>query len=137
MGGRSVTIEVPEYLYDRLRRRAEEARLSIEAELVQTLASTVPPDDRLEPDLEDVLASLALLDDEALWHLARKRFPRGSAKRLQSLHFKLQREGLTEEERLIEATLVDEYERAMLIRAQAAVQLKQRGHDVASLAARA
>jgi hypothetical protein len=137
MGGRSVTIEVPEYLYDRLKRRAEEARLSIEAELVQTLASTVPPDDRLELDLEDTLASLALLDDEALWHLARRRFPQRSARRLQSLHSKLQREGLTEEERQLEARLVDEYERAMLIRAQAAVLLKQRGHDIAPLVPRA
>src|SRR5215207_287952 len=116
MGGRSVTIEVPEYLYARLKRRAEEARLSIEAEVVQTLASTVPPDDRLEPDLEDALAGLALLNDEALWHLARRRFPQRSARRLQSLHFKLQREGLTEDERLLEARLVDEYERVMLVR---------------------
>jgi hypothetical protein len=68
MTGRSVTIEVPEYLYDRLKRRADEARLSIEAEVVQTLASTVPPDDRLEPELEDALAGLVLLDDQALWH---------------------------------------------------------------------
>src|SRR6266508_6191205 len=133
MTGRSVTIEVPEYLYDRLKRRADEARLSLEAEVVQTLASTVPPDDRLEPELEDALAGLVLLDDQALWHLARRRLPQRSARRLQSLHDKLRREGLTEDERQVEARLVAEYERTMLMRAQAAVLLKQRGHDITEL----
>lgn len=134
MTGRTVTIEVPEYLYDRLKRRADEARLSVEAEVVQALASTVTPDDRLEPELEDILTGLGLLDDQALWHLARRRFPQRSARRLQSLHLKLQREGLSETERRIEAELVDQYERTMLIRAQVAVLLKQRGHDIADLA---
>lgn len=137
MTRRSMTIEVPDYLYDRLKRRADEAQLSVEAEVVQTLALAVPPDDRLEPELEDALAGLALLDNDALWHVARRRFPQRSARRLQSLHFKLQREGLSEDERHLEARLVDEYERAMLMRAQAAVLLKQRGHDITELASRA
>jgi hypothetical protein len=40
---------------------------------------------------------------------------------------------LTEDERQVEARLVDEYERTMLMRAQAAVLLKQRGQDITEL----
>jgi hypothetical protein len=46
------------------------------------------------------------------------------------LHLKRQREGLTaSEEQTVEA-LVHHYERAIPVRAQAAVLLKQRGYDV-------
>jgi hypothetical protein len=41
--------------------------------------------------------------------------------------------GLTEQQEREAAALIRQYERAMLIRAQAAALLKQRGHDVAGL----
>jgi len=46
---------------------------------------------------------------------------------------KRQSEGLTETEYKDVARLVRQYEQTMLIRAQAAALLKQRGHDVSSL----
>lgn len=84
-------------------------------------------------DLENTLAQLALLDDEALWHAARTTFATDAARRLEDLHLKRQREGLTEGEAQTAATLLQQYERAMLVRAQAAALLKQRGHDVSAL----
>jgi len=55
--------------------------------------------------------------------------------RLSELNAKRQREGLTEAEQQESALLVRQYERSMLVRAQAAALLKQRSHDVASLLA--
>ena len=46
-------------------------------------------------------------------------------------------EGLTETEAEETASLVRQYERAMLVRAQAVALLKQRGHDISGLLAAA
>jgi hypothetical protein len=58
-----------------------------------------------------------------------------AAAELEALHLKRQREGLTDVETQTLARLVRQYERAMLVRAQAAALLKQRGYDVAELIA--
>ncbi|MGH2593985.1 MAG: hypothetical protein ACRDGG_10775, partial [Anaerolineae bacterium] len=76
-----------------------------------------------------------LLDDEALWRAARSLLPAQTAAQLEDLHLKRQREGLSEPETQTLAGLVRQYERAMLIRAQATALLKQRGHDISELAA--
>ena len=54
---------------------------------------------------------------------------------LEFLHFKRQREGLSETEARTLGELVQQYERAMLIRARAVAILKLRGHDLSGLAA--
>jgi hypothetical protein len=61
--------------------------------------------------------------------------PADAAARLEELHLKRQREGLTEQQENEAAALIRQYERVMLIRAQAAALLKQRGHDVTGLPA--
>lgn len=48
---------------------------------------------------------------------------------LEALHLKQRDEGLSPEEDAIRAKLIQEYERTMLIRAQAARLLKDRGND--------
>ena len=68
-----VTLHLPTTLYDRLKRRAEDAHRSVEAELLDVVATAVPEDDQLSADLEAALTPLALLDDEALWRAARSR----------------------------------------------------------------
>jgi hypothetical protein len=52
---------------------------------------------------------------------------------LEELHLKRQREGLTEGEEQTAAALLRQYERALLVRAQAAALLHQRGHKVEEL----
>ena len=50
--------------------------------------------------------------------------------RLEALHDKQQREGLTAEEQAEEQALLALYRETLLVRAQATVLLKQRGYDV-------
>jgi hypothetical protein len=76
---------------------------------------------------------LALLDDESLWRAARGRLAAEAAERIEQLHLKRQRDDLTETEVQELAALMRRYERAMLVRAQAAALLRQRGHDITSL----
>lgn len=133
MSTQSVTLRLPDPLYQRLKRQAEEAHRTVEDELLDVLAAAVPEDDELPADLVEALAPLAAMDDEALWRAARAKLPAESAERREALSFKKQREGLTDPEAREAESLLREYERAMLVRAQAAALLKQRGHDISTL----
>jgi len=133
MGIQSITLDLPIPLYNRLKSRADQTRRTVEDELIEVIATAVPVGDELPPDLCEAISPLALLDDDALWRASRTHLPAEAAVQLESLHLKHQREGLTETEAQIVASLVQQYERAMLVRAQAAALLKQRGYDVSEL----
>jgi hypothetical protein len=90
-------------------------------------------DEELSPELEEAVASLALLDDEALWRAARNRVPEDAVAGLEGLNRKRQAEGLSSSEAEQQAALVRQHERTLLIRAEAAALLRERGHDVSSL----
>ena len=128
-----ITISVPDVLYQKLKARAEQTQRSVEAEALDALVASVPIVDELPTEFKDSLAQLSLLDDEALWRASRTTFPTDAAHQLEDLHLKRQREGLTESEAQSAATLLQQYERAMLVRTQAVALLKQRGHDVSDL----
>jgi plasmid stability protein len=128
-----VTLHLPGPLYERFKQRADQARHSVEDELLEVLATAVPVEDELPPDLAEAVSSLAVLDDESLWQAARTRVPEEAAERLEQLHFKRQREGLTAGETDEAAVLLQQQERVMLVRARAAGLLHQRGHDVSTL----
>lgn len=133
MSSQIVTLELPEPLYARLRDRAAQAQRSVEAEAREALTSAIQEGDTLSADLEAAIAPLALLSDTELWQAARTRLPQDTVDQIAELNLKRQREGLTEAESATTAALLHQYERVMLIRAEAAALLKQRGHDVASL----
>ncbi len=128
-----ITLDLPRLLYDRLKSRANQAHRTVEDELIQVVATAVPVGDELPVDLDEAISPLSLLDDDALWRAARTHLPTEAAAQMEDLHLKRQREGLTETETQILSSLVRQYERAMLVRAQAAALLKQRGHDVSVL----
>ena len=60
-------------------------------------------------------------------------FPNEAAARFAELNSKQQREGLTDEELKTLDSLRRGYERVMVVRAEAAALLKERGHDVSML----
>ncbi len=128
-----VTLNLPSALYNRLKRRAESAHRTVEAELLEVVATAVPEDDRLSAELESAITPLALLDDDALWRAARSRLSSEASAQLEALHFKRQRDGLTDLEAQTTRSLVGQYERTMLVRAAAAALLKRRGYDVSEL----
>jgi hypothetical protein len=91
------------------------------------------PMSELPADLEEAISPLSLLDDDALWRAAGSRLASEDAARMEELHHKREQEGLNEAESQVLAGLVRQYERSMLVRAQAAALLRQRGHDVSGL----
>ncbi len=128
-----VTLHLPKSLYNQIRRRAEKSRRSVEAELLDVVASAVPTNDELPEELAEAVSNLKLLDDDALWRAARSQLPAETSSALEKLHLKRQQEGLNEAEVQTLAGLIRQYEKTMLVRAQAAVLLKNRGHDLSSL----
>ncbi len=126
----SVTVELPDSLYQRMRQRARERNRTIEAEVVevvgQALAAVAPP-------TAELVEQLPHLTDEDLWQAARLRVPKDKAERMQELVWKQQAEGLTAAEDE-EANLLQQYaQHVMLIRAKSAALLAERGHPVGDL----
>jgi hypothetical protein len=82
----------------------------------------------LPADLQEAISSLSVLSDDELWKAARNHLTAEETSELQALHDKQrQREELSESEKQRRMTLMHQYERSMLIRAQAAALLHQRG----------
>jgi hypothetical protein len=100
------------------------------------VATAVPASEELPGELAEAVASLALLDDAALERAARGHLAAEAAERLEVLHLQQQRQGLTANEASELAGLLHQYERAMVVRAQAVALLRERGWDVSGLLAR-
>lgn len=137
MTAHAVTLHVPSLLYEQLKRRAERTQRTVEAELLDIVVTAVPVSDDLPTDLAEAIAPLEVLNDEALWRAARCSLPADTATQMEDLHLKCQREELTDAEIKTLDGLVRQYERTMLVRAQAAALLKERGHDVSKRLTRA
>ena len=131
----TMTLNLPRPLYNRLKQRAEQTRRTVEAELLEAAAVGMRAEEELPADLAQVVASLHFLDDAALWRAARSHLPSEAAAELEALHLKRQSAGLTSSEVQTLAGLMHQYERSMLVRAEAAFLLKQRGYDLSILRA--
>lgn len=131
----SITVHLPTGLYNRLKRRAERAHRSVEAEMLAAVAETLPVDEDLSPELAKAVSRLATLDDDALWQATQARFPSEKSTQLERLHLRRQAGDLSQAEVHQAAALAAELEQFMFLRAQALSLLMQRGHDVSGLAA--
>lgn len=135
MPAHAITLRLPETLYQRLRQRSEWTHRSLETEVLDAVAAGASAEDELSPDLVEAVEALENLSDDELWRLGKEAMSREASEELETLHFKQRDEGLSPSEDATRARLMHEYERTMLIRAQAAKLLKDRGHDVSGLLA--
>lgn len=132
MATHTLTLNIPETLYSRLQTRAAHAHRSIEAEVLEAVA-TVVADEELPADVAEAVASLTVADDAALWQAARSHLAHDASEEIEALHLKRQREGLTETEKHRLARLMRQYELVLSVRAEAVGLLRERGHDVSGL----
>ena len=134
MSAEAVTLHLPGSLYDHFKERAKRARRSLEAELLKVVeAAGMDSQEDLPPQLARAVGDLRELDDEALWRAARDHLPREAAEELESLNHKQQREGLSVAEEETLDRLAEAYDRFLLLRAEAAGLLQERGHDISRL----
>lgn len=110
--------------------------LAVEDELtavVETAFSLGEEWARVSPDLAEEAAQLALMDDDHVWRVTCMTVPEEKSERMQALTWKQQSEGLTEVEQQEVQQLQRLAHRVMLLRAEAAVLLQERGFDISPL----
>ena len=127
----AITLNLPGKVYEQIRRAAEKAHRPVNDLLVEAVVAAAPIAGTPAETMRPALAQLAYLNDAALWQAARATLMSEQRERLESLHDQQQRAGLTPDEEREEQALLTLYRETLLVRAQAAVLLKQRGYDVA------
>lgn len=125
-----VTLHLPDPLYRRATNAAAQSRQSMEQFLLEALENGLSLLADLPDELVDDMAALALLNDTALWRVARETMPPERQAQLDELLYKSSESSLTNSEEQSLGNLMAEYERIVLRRAQAAVLLTQRGYDL-------
>jgi plasmid stability protein len=134
MANQTLTINFPDDLYGRLKKRAEETHRTIEDEVIGVLEASTPDDERLPVGLVRLLDFMALMDDETLWRIAESNtLTREAHKGLQQLRAKSQGKGLTPAEEQRQTDLLEQYDEGVLIRSKALALLKQRGRNIDAL----
>lgn len=128
-----ITLNLPEPFYQHIKQQAEKTQRTMEAELLEVVATTMPEEERLPADLANAIAALNLLDDKTLWQAARTHLSVKAVSRMERLHNIRRNVGLNEAEKEELAALVSEYEKSILIRSEAMGILMERGHDVSKL----
>ena len=123
----TVMVNLPARVYERVQQQAQNKNRSVEDELAAVVETAVSLGEEwagVLPDLAEEAAQLALLDDEHLWRVAHLTIPPEKLERMQALTWKQQSEGLTEAEQQEAKQLQCLAHRVMLLRAEAAVLLK-------------
>jgi len=131
MNNYPVTLPVPDYVYDRARQIADVTDQAIEAVLVQQLeAAFSTPLPALPPDEQAELDALVHLSDDALWTFAREQMSPTRQTRLSLLMEGNNKGTLSAAEQAEFDHLIDQGQRLMLRKAQAAALLTERGYTV-------
>jgi hypothetical protein len=133
MSARTVTVTLPEVLYERVKITAEASARSVEDVCTQSIALSLP---ELEEDLPSAirseLAALSLLSDTELENIARGMMDEEQQDQLQILAEVQKQRPLTAAEGVTLGRLMDEAQRVMLRKAEAYRLLARRGHAVLS-----
>jgi hypothetical protein len=79
------TLTIPEDVYDRARRIAEETAQPVEQILIEHLKHLPDSFSALPPDEQEELAALQHLSDDALWTIAAEQMPHEVQERMQIL----------------------------------------------------
>lgn len=123
-------LTVPSHIVEQARRVAEGKALSVESVLIHELEnafetpfSALPEDERRE------LEALAFLSDDALWTMAREQMPGNKGDRMRALMDANSRGTITPPEYDELSLLVEDGQRLMLRKGQAAALLTQRGYN--------
>jgi hypothetical protein len=131
MAVETVTLQIPEILYQRLVSTARATQQPLENVILHALQVGSPPEwDDVPEEFQADLAALDRLDDNTLWQIARSRKTVAEMERYNTLLDGNSSGTLTQDERLELMTLRNEADRFMLLKGQAAVLLRWRGHRV-------
>jgi hypothetical protein len=128
-----LTLELPDDVYERLRRAAKGMNQPVEKALAHIVRAATPSLERVPAEYRAELEALEDLGDDELWRIARSRPAPEKQRRLERLLGRNQRGELTDRERRALEELRSDGDRLMLRRSYAALLLKYRGHRVPNI----
>lgn len=128
----AITISLPDTVYRQVKRSSEQNQRDVADEVVSVVMQALPQGETTAV-LEQELAQLTFLTDDELWTAARMEATPAENERMAQLLAKQKRLGLTLAEQEELTLLANFFRRIMLVRAEAAVLLQSRGHDIRSL----
>lgn len=129
MSQSTIELKIPDEVYERARQIAKVSQRSVESVLQDSLALMfgAVPDAHLSP------ADLATYDDEQLWAIVHQHLIWTQDVRLRHLIELGKHSPLTDDEQAEMERLIDLVDHQMLLRSEALLLLKKRGHDVEKL----
>ncbi|AFZ04619.1 hypothetical protein [Calothrix sp. PCC 6303] len=131
MPAESVTLQIPEIIYTRLVNTAKATHRPLEEVILRVLQIGSPPAwDDVPSEFQAEVAALDKLDDDSLWQIARGSKTTQDMEQYNQLLEGNSNNSLTQEERLELMALRHEMDVFMLCKAQAAVLLRWRGHNI-------
>ena len=135
MSGRTITVTLPEVLYERVKITAEASARSVEEVCTQSIALSLPElEDDLPPEVRSELAALPLLSDAELEQIAHGHMREEDQTQLEMLAEVQKQRSLTTAEETQLAQVLAEAQHLMLRKAEAYRLLARRGHAVFSSA---
>ena len=134
MRQQAITVELPDEIYERVKRTARGMRQPIQQALVSIVKAAMPSLDRVPLDYRPDLEAMESLSDEELWRIAESSMPVAQQRQLTRLLRKNQPGVITDQERQALTRLRTEADRLMLRRSYAYLFLKCRGHRIPTLA---
>ena len=126
----TITLHLSNDVYRRIQRAAQLLKQPLETLLVNTVRTALPLAADLPVESVTDLTGLSLLNDAGLWQKANVTLTAEQQSQLTGYLEKKDIQPLTQAEQQAFASLLDEYDRIVLLRSQAAVLLKQRGYDI-------
>lgn len=128
---RTVTVRLPETLYQQAKETAAARSMSLEEVLAQSIALSLPPlEDDLPLDLRQELSALMLLSDDDLWKVASLEMDEDKQEQLEILTGIREQRSLTPEEGVEFDSLMAEGEVLMVKKAEAYRLLTRRGFTI-------
>jgi hypothetical protein len=135
MSARTITVTLPEVLYERVKSTADASARSVEEVCTQSIALSLPElEDDLPSDIRSELAALPLLSDVELETLAHSRMGDEAQNQLETLAEVQKHRALSAAEETTLNQLLAEGQRLMLRKAEAYRLLARRGHALLTAA---
>ena len=131
MSGQTISITLPDGLYERVKETAAAAALSVEEVLTQSVTLSLPAlEDDLAPETRTNLVTLSLLSDPELWQIAEDMADDELQQQLEMLAERQKQRVLTEVEQRRLVKLMTRAQLFMLRKAEAYRLLARRGYVV-------
>ncbi len=126
--GHFITLQLTESLLQQIKRRAAQAGTDVDLEIAKALEEAFPADEEsLTPELASIMEALSLMEDQTLWSVASAKIPESVTDHMETLYTKRLAQGLSASEEDDLSRLEKMFEKNILVRAQAAMLLKERG----------